>query len=94
MGAGAQENRGREAGEERVGSRSSKMAGIIYFASKCFQEEESKMLLDLQLAYFETFGVKEKQKFALEMKNWELLPVKLEILLRWLRHRRRTKVGR
>ena len=30
QGAGAQENRGPEAAEERAGSRSSKMVGIIY----------------------------------------------------------------
>ena len=31
------------------------------------------MLFDLHLAYFETFGPTEKQKFALGLKNWGLL---------------------
>jgi len=37
-GTGTQENRGWEAGEERVGSRSSKKVGIIYLTLKYFQK--------------------------------------------------------
>ena len=45
------------------------------------------MLFNLYLAYFETSGPTEKRKFPLGLKTWGLLLVKLETLLRWLRHR-------
>jgi len=45
------------------------------------------MLFDLHLAYFENSGPTEKPNFAFGPTNGGLLPLKLETLLRWLRHR-------
>ena len=45
------------------------------------------MVFDLHLAYFETSGLMEKQKFALGLKNGGLLSVKWETPSRWLSQR-------